>query len=144
MSELKLKLKWDSWFYSHLGHRLPGGNCRRSLPQVFACYLFTMNNFSHLYRNSTMSKFKFFMERVDRWGDSMQALWGSLGICPPHKPYRSSLPHSRRITFHQLPQGLGRCPKTTSLYGLSLSTSWWHLWSWNLQHGHSMDKFTPG
>ena len=30
-----------------------------------------------------MSEFKFFMERVDRWGNSMQALWGSLGICPP-------------------------------------------------------------
>ena len=30
-----------------------------------------------------MSKFEFFMEREDRWGNSMQALWGSLGICPP-------------------------------------------------------------
>ena len=30
-----------------------------------------------------MSEFEFFMERVDRWGNSMQALWGSLGICPP-------------------------------------------------------------
>ena len=30
-----------------------------------------------------MSEFEFFLERVDRWGDSMQALWGSLGICPP-------------------------------------------------------------
>ena len=30
-----------------------------------------------------MSEFEFFSERVDRWGDSMQALWGSLGICPP-------------------------------------------------------------
>ena len=30
-----------------------------------------------------MSEFEFFVERVDRWGNSMQALWGSLGICPP-------------------------------------------------------------
>ena len=29
-----------------------------------------------------MSKFEFFSERVDRWGNSMRALWGSLGICP--------------------------------------------------------------
>ena len=29
----------------------------------------------------------------------------------PHRPYRSSLPHGRRVTFHQPPQGLGRCPK---------------------------------
>ena len=30
-----------------------------------------------------MSEFEFFKERVDRWGNSMGALWGSLGICPP-------------------------------------------------------------
>ena len=59
------------------------GGLMRHLPQVFACYLFTTNNFSHLYRSSTMSEFKFFMGRVDRWGNSMWALWGSLGICPP-------------------------------------------------------------
>ena len=55
----------------------------RHLPQVFTCYLFTTNNFSHLYRSSAMSEFEFFVERVDRWGNSMRALWGSLGICPP-------------------------------------------------------------
>ena len=100
MSELKLKCKQDSWFYSHLGHHLPGGNIRRSLPQVFACYLFTMNNFSHLYRNSTMSEFKFFMERVDRWGNSMQALWGNLGICPPTD--HIGLPHHTVEELHSI------------------------------------------
>ena len=60
-----------------------GGNLRRCLPQVFACYLFTMNNFSPLYRSSTMSEFEFFVGREDRWGDSMRVLWSSLGICPP-------------------------------------------------------------
>ena len=29
-----------------------------------------------------MSKFEFFMEREDRWGNSMKTLWGSLIICP--------------------------------------------------------------
>ena len=29
-----------------------------------------------------MSKFEFFMEREDRWGNSLKALWGSLSICP--------------------------------------------------------------
>ena len=29
-----------------------------------------------------MSEFEFFMEREDRWGNSMKALWGSLSICP--------------------------------------------------------------
>ena len=30
-----------------------------------------------------MSEFEFFKERAERWGDSMKALWGSIGICPP-------------------------------------------------------------
>ena len=121
MSGLKLKLKQDSWFYSHPGHHLPGGNLMRCLPQVIACYLFTMNNFSHLYRSSTMSEFEFFVGKVHRWGDSMSSPLGQLRNLSPHRPYRSSPPHSRRITFYQPPQGLGRCPKTASRYGLSLS-----------------------
>ena len=30
-----------------------------------------------------MSKFEFFKDRADRWGDSMRDLWGSLEICLP-------------------------------------------------------------
>ena len=29
-----------------------------------------------------MTKFKFFVNREERWSDSMRALWGSLSICP--------------------------------------------------------------
>ena len=29
-----------------------------------------------------MSEFEIFMEREDRWGNSLKALWGSLSICP--------------------------------------------------------------
>ena len=72
----------------------------RCLPQVFACYLFTMNNFSHFYRSSTMSEFEFFVGRVDRWGDSMQALWGSLGICPPID--HIGLPHHTVEELHSI------------------------------------------
>ena len=79
---LKLKLKQDSWFSSHPGHRLPRGNLTRHLPQVFACYNLITNSSLHFYRNITMSEFKFFMEREDRWGDNMKTLWGSLSICP--------------------------------------------------------------
>ena len=60
-----------------------GGNLIGRLPQVFASYIFTTSNFSHSYRNTTMSEFEFFKERSERWGDSMKALWGSIGICPP-------------------------------------------------------------
>ena len=79
---LKLKLKQDSWFSSHLGHPLPRGNLTRHLPKVFACYALITNGLLHFYRDLTMSKFKFFMEREDRWGNSMKTLWGSLSICP--------------------------------------------------------------
>ena len=29
-----------------------------------------------------MTKFEFFTNREERWGDSMRALWGNLSICP--------------------------------------------------------------
>ena len=41
----------------------------------------------------------------------MTACKGQSRGLSPHRPYRSSPPHGRRITFHQPPQGLGRCPK---------------------------------
>ena len=79
---LKLKLKQDSWFSSHLGHCLPRGNLTRHLPQVFACYNLITNSSLYFYRNITMSEFEFFMEREDRWEDNMKILWGSLSVCP--------------------------------------------------------------
>ena len=85
MSASKLKLKQDSWFYSHSGYHPAGGISRclmRHLPQVFTYYLLLTINFSHLYRNSTMTEFEFFTGKEDRWGDSMRALWGNLSICP--------------------------------------------------------------
>ena len=81
----KLKLKQDSWLYSHLGHHSAGGISRhlaRHLPQVFACYLFPTINFSLLFRDFMMTEFEFFANREERWGDSMRALWGNLCICP--------------------------------------------------------------
>ena len=81
----KLKLKQDSWFYSHMGHHSAGGISRhlvRCLPQVFACYLFPTINFSILYRDFMMTELKFLANREERWGDSMWALWGNLSICP--------------------------------------------------------------
>ena len=40
------------------------------------------------------------MERVDRWGDSMQALWGSLEICPPID--HIGLPHHMAEELHSI------------------------------------------
>ena len=47
-----------------------------------------------------MSEFEFFMERVDRWGNSMQALLGSLGICPPID--HIGLPHHTVEELHSI------------------------------------------
>ena len=47
-----------------------------------------------------MSEFKFFMERLDRWGDSMRALWGSLGICLPID--HIGLPHHMAEELHSI------------------------------------------
>ena len=47
-----------------------------------------------------MSKFEFFKERVDRWGDSMRALWSSLGICPPID--HIVLPHHTAEELHSI------------------------------------------
>ena len=40
------------------------------------------------------------MGRVDRWGNSMQALWGSLGICPPID--HIGLPHHMAEELHSI------------------------------------------
>ena len=47
-----------------------------------------------------MSKFEFFKERAERWGDSMKALWGSLGICPPTN--HIGLPHHTAGELHSI------------------------------------------
>ena len=72
-----LKLKQDSWFYSHPGHHSAGGISRRfiwHLPQVFACFLFPTINFSLLYRGFIMTEYEFFTEREERWGDNFRLL----------------------------------------------------------------------
>ena len=40
------------------------------------------------------------MEGLDRWGDSMRALWGSLGICPPID--HIGLPHHMAEELHYI------------------------------------------
>ena len=47
-----------------------------------------------------MSEFEFFKERVDRWGDSMRALWGSLEIYPPTD--HIGLPHHTVEELHSI------------------------------------------
>ena len=47
-----------------------------------------------------MSEFEFFMGREDRWGNSMQVLWGSLGICPPLD--HIGLPHHMAEELHSI------------------------------------------
>ena len=60
-----------AWGKSHKAS--PPGIC---LPRINNKWPFA------LYRDFNMSEFEFFMEREDRWGNSLKALWGSLSICP--------------------------------------------------------------
>ena len=77
----KLKLKQDSGFYSHPGHCSLGGS-----PSGFAwispSYLpaiYPQKSYpSVFYRHHTMTKYTFFVEKVDRWGKDMASLWGEL------------------------------------------------------------------
>ena len=61
----------SAWGKSHKAS--PPGIC---LPHINNKWPFA------LYRDFNMSEFEFFMEREDRWGNSLKALWGSLSICP--------------------------------------------------------------
>ena len=55
--------------------------CKASPPGI--CLLFTpLNHFSLLSDIFPMSEFEFFVNKEERWGDSMRALWGNLSICP--------------------------------------------------------------
>ena len=55
--------------------------CKVSPPGI--CLLSTpLNHFSLLSDIFPMSKFEFFVNKEERWGDSMRALWGNLSICP--------------------------------------------------------------
>ena len=47
-----------------------------------------------------MSEFEFFKERSERWGNSMKALWGSIGICPPTN--HIGLPHHTAGELHSI------------------------------------------
>ena len=92
----KLKLKQDSWFYSHPGHHSLGGISRchgLHLSQVYAYHPFLISNFLHLYRHPTLMEYTFFARKAERWGKDMASLWGTLSICP-HLNYLELLCHS--------------------------------------------------
>ena len=86
MSVIKLKLKQDSWFYSHLGHCSLWGNlqapCLVSLPGI--CLLSTFNKLYPFifYRHYTLAEYAFFVQKADRWRKDMAPLWRNLNICP--------------------------------------------------------------
>ena len=91
-----------------------------------------------------MSEFEFFKERADRWGDSMKALWGSLGICPPTD--HIGLPHHMAGELYSI----GRLKFWGDAQKLHLSMAYLlvrvddTLEAGNYGIGHSMDRFTPG
>ena len=102
----KLKLKQDSWFYSHLGHCSLGGISRClawHLPQVFACYLPLTTISLHFYRHYTVTEYAFFTEKADKWGKDMASLWGNLNICPHLYWLRTPLSFPSGIVLYKQP-----------------------------------------
>ena len=143
---IRVKTQWDSWFYSHLGHHSAGGISRHPawhLPQAFACYLLPTINFPFLLQR-LMTKFNFFDNREDRWGESMRDLWGSLSICP--LLHHVDLPYhtGREATFHKLLQDLGRHPETPQWHGLPFSEGRRCLRGWGLWCSPGVDQSAPG
>ena len=65
---------------SHLGETL---RCLIwHLPQVFVCYLLSINYIPPFYRYHMMTDYSFFLQGSDRWGKNLALLWGCLNICP--------------------------------------------------------------
>ena len=52
------------------------------LPQVFVCYLLSINYIPPFYRYYMMTNYAFFLQGSDRWGKDLTWLWGHLNICP--------------------------------------------------------------
>ena len=63
-------------------------------------------DFSHFYRDYTMTEFAFFDGKEERWGEKMRAIWGDLSICP-------------RLDSLELP---------SHMPGELLSISWLKIW----------------
>ena len=110
MSVIKVKLKQDSWFYSHPGHHSLGGISRCSawhLPQVFAHYLPLTIDFSCLYRDCMMTEYAFFAGKAERWGKDMMSLWAESQHLPPTELPGTPVSFLWGTTFHQQPKNLG-------------------------------------
>ena len=59
-------------------------------PQVFICYLLSINYTPFFYRHHMMTDYVFFSQGLDRWGKDYAPLWGHLTICPPLQQFHIS------------------------------------------------------
>ena len=91
-----------------------------------------------------MTKFEFFTNREERWGDSMRALWGNLSIC-------SILDHVD-LPYHMVGELLsishlkvwGEHPKAPGWYGLPPGKGRRCLRGRGLWYGLGVDQSSPG
>ena len=73
---------------SHLGETL---RCLIwHLPQVFVCYLLSINYIPLFYRYYMMTDYAFFLQGSDTWGKDLALLWGHLNICPSLQQFHIS------------------------------------------------------
>ena len=59
-------------------------------PQVFICYLFSINYIPLYYRYYMMTNYAFFLQGSDMWGMDLALLWGCLNICPSLQQFHIS------------------------------------------------------
>ena len=83
-------------------------------PQVFTHYLPLTIDFSHLYRDCTMTEYAFFAGKAERWGEGHDASMGKSQHLPPPELPRTPASFLWGTTFHQQPKNLGGCPGTHS------------------------------
>ena len=123
-----LKLKQDSWFYSHPGHCSPGGISKQlcwHLPQVFACYLLLIIISLGLLQRSHHDWICFFSEKADRWGKDLASLWGNFNICP--QLHWLELPCHSQVELSSISiLKVWGDTKTLLWYGLFTGPSWGH------------------
>ena len=73
---------------SHLGETLR--HLVWCLPQVFICYLLSINYIPFFYRYYMMTDYAFFLQGSDKWGKDLTSLWGCLDICPSLQQFHIS------------------------------------------------------
>ena len=82
---------------SHLGETLR--YLVQHLPQVFVCYLLSINYIPLSCRYHMMTDYAFFSQGADRWGKDLSLLWGMPHHLPPLQEFHISSITQSELSF---------------------------------------------